>query len=149
MCNQLLMLILLFSVLLTGVSYFYMHLGWFNRILTLRCTVIHLHHSILMLGLGSISWSGHLIHICIPINLLIDIGVAPEAIPVSHDVLLYSCCYDSLLVSESTESDPVGLLMVVCAHHLFIGILFVLVCSSCLHQHILNTYFYISSCTYL
>jgi len=142
-----LMLILLFSVLLIGVSYFHMHLRWFNRILILRCTVIHLHHSILMLGLGSISWSGHLIHLCIPINLLLDIGVVPEAIPVPHDLLLCSCCYDSLLVSESSESDPSGLLMVVCTHHLFIGVLLVVVCSSCLHQHILNMYFYILSCT--
>jgi photosystem I P700 chlorophyll a apoprotein A1 len=40
------------------------------------------------LGLGSLSWSGHQIHIALPINKLLDAGVAPQEIPLPHEFLI-------------------------------------------------------------
>jgi photosystem I P700 chlorophyll a apoprotein A1 len=36
------------------------------------------HHLAGLLGLGCLSWSGHQIHIALPINKLLDAGVAPQ-----------------------------------------------------------------------
>jgi photosystem I P700 chlorophyll a apoprotein A1 len=46
------------------------------------------HHLAGLLGLGSLSWSGHQIHIAIPVNCLLDIGVDPKEIPLPHEYLL-------------------------------------------------------------
>jgi hypothetical protein len=36
-------------------------------------------------GLGSLAWAGHQIHIALPINTLLDAGVDPKEIPLPHD----------------------------------------------------------------
>ena len=46
------------------------------------------HHLAGLLGLGCLSWSGHQIHIALPINKLLDAGVAPQEIPLPHEFLL-------------------------------------------------------------
>jgi photosystem I P700 chlorophyll a apoprotein A1 len=46
------------------------------------------HHLAGLLGLGSLSWSGHQIHIALPINKLLDAGVAPQEIPLPHEFLI-------------------------------------------------------------
>jgi photosystem I P700 chlorophyll a apoprotein A1 len=46
------------------------------------------HHLAGLLGLGSLSWSGHQIHIALPINKLLDAGVAPQEIPLPHEFLV-------------------------------------------------------------
>jgi photosystem I P700 chlorophyll a apoprotein A1 len=46
------------------------------------------HHLAGLLGLGSLSWAGHQIHIALPINKLLDAGVAPQEIPLPHEFLI-------------------------------------------------------------
>jgi len=46
------------------------------------------HHLSVLLGLGSLSWAGHQIHIAIPVNRLLDAGVDPKEIPLPHEWIL-------------------------------------------------------------
>jgi photosystem I P700 chlorophyll a apoprotein A1 len=45
------------------------------------------HHLSGLLGLGSLAWAGHQIHIAIPVNRLLDEGVDPKEIPLPHEWL--------------------------------------------------------------
>jgi len=46
------------------------------------------HHLSILLGLGSLSWAGHEIHIGNPINKLLDSGMDPKDLPAPHELLL-------------------------------------------------------------
>jgi photosystem I P700 chlorophyll a apoprotein A1 len=46
------------------------------------------HHLSGLLGLGSLAWAGHQIHIALPVNYLLDIGVDPKEIPLPHEWML-------------------------------------------------------------
>jgi photosystem I P700 chlorophyll a apoprotein A1 len=46
------------------------------------------HHLSGLLGLGCLSWSGHQIHVSLPVNKLLDAGVAPQEIPLPHEFLI-------------------------------------------------------------
>ena len=46
------------------------------------------HHLAGLLGLGSLGWAGHQIHLSIPINKLLDAGVDPKEIPLPHEFLV-------------------------------------------------------------
>nr|YP_009532723.1 photosystem I P700 apoprotein A1 [Pedobesia claviformis]AYC65271.1 photosystem I P700 apoprotein A1 [Pedobesia claviformis] len=46
------------------------------------------HHLAGLLGLGSLGWAGHQVHIAVPINQLLDAGVDPKEIPLPHEFLL-------------------------------------------------------------
>ena len=46
------------------------------------------HHLAGLLGLGSLSWAGHQVHIAIPINKLLDKGVSASEIPLPHEFLI-------------------------------------------------------------
>jgi len=46
------------------------------------------HHLSGLLGLGSLAWAGHQIHIAIPVNYLLDVGVDPKEIPLPHEWIL-------------------------------------------------------------
>ena len=46
------------------------------------------HHLSGLLGLGCLSWAGHQIHISLPINKLLDAGVAPQEIPLPHEFVV-------------------------------------------------------------
>ncbi|MGA1474151.1 MAG: photosystem I core protein PsaA, partial [Prochlorothrix sp.] len=46
------------------------------------------HHLAVLLGCGSLGWTGHLIHISLPVNSLLDAGVAPADIPLAKDYVL-------------------------------------------------------------
>jgi photosystem I P700 chlorophyll a apoprotein A1 len=46
------------------------------------------HHLSGLLGLGCLSWAGHQIHVSLPINKLLDAGVAPQEIPLPHEFVL-------------------------------------------------------------
>jgi len=46
------------------------------------------HHLAGLLGLGSLGWAGHQIHVSLPINKLLDAGVAPKDIPLPHEFIL-------------------------------------------------------------
>merc|ERR1712113_731507 len=75
-------------------SYFHMHLsplalsshgasGSYKK----SSTPLGVHHLLFLLGLGSISWSGHEIHISLPITTLLDGGIDPSLIPSPQDLL--------------------------------------------------------------
>jgi photosystem I P700 chlorophyll a apoprotein A1 len=46
------------------------------------------HHLAGLLGLGSLSWAGHQIHVSIPINYYLDKGVPASQIPAPHEFIL-------------------------------------------------------------
>nr|YP_009397054.1 photosystem I P700 apoprotein A1 [Spyridia filamentosa]ARW66240.1 photosystem I P700 apoprotein A1 [Spyridia filamentosa] len=46
------------------------------------------HHLSGLLGLGCLGWAGHQIHIALPINKLLDSGVAPSEIPLPHEFMV-------------------------------------------------------------
>ncbi|MBD2176762.1 photosystem I core protein PsaA [Pseudanabaena sp. FACHB-1998] len=45
------------------------------------------HHLAGLLGLGSLSWAGHQIHVSIPINYYLDKGVPADQIPLPHEFI--------------------------------------------------------------
>jgi photosystem I P700 chlorophyll a apoprotein A1 len=62
------------------------------------------HHLAGLLGLGSLSWAGHQIHVALPTNKLLDAGVAPGDIPLPHEFIL-----NSRLMAELYPSFAKGL----------------------------------------
>jgi len=46
------------------------------------------HHLSGLLGLGCLSWAGHQIHVSLPVNKLLDAGVAPQEIPLPHEFVV-------------------------------------------------------------
>ncbi|KAI3839584.1 hypothetical protein MKX03_003693 [Papaver bracteatum] len=46
------------------------------------------HHLAGLLGLGSLSWARHQIHVSLPINQFLDAGVDPKEIPLPHEFIL-------------------------------------------------------------
>ena len=48
--------------------------GWFNDV----DAVLH-HHVSAIVGLGCLSWAGHLIHVAVPVDAALRLGVDPEA----------------------------------------------------------------------
>jgi photosystem I P700 chlorophyll a apoprotein A1 len=59
------------------------HIGGFYK----KFKSLSYHHLSLLFGLGSISWCGHQIHISLPLNRLLDSGIAPAVIPSPQDLL--------------------------------------------------------------
>ena len=58
-------------------------LEWFQNVESMMN-----HHLAGLLGLGSLSWAGHQIHVSLPVNKLLDAGVAPADIPLPHEFIL-------------------------------------------------------------
>jgi len=79
---------LLMSGLMIFAGWFHYHkaapkLEWFQNAESMLN-----HHLSGLLGLGCLSWAGHEIHISLPVNKLLDAGVAPQEIPLPHDFLV-------------------------------------------------------------
>jgi photosystem I P700 chlorophyll a apoprotein A1 len=79
---------LMMSALMIFAGWFHYHkaapkLEWFQNVESMLN-----HHLAGLLGLGSLSWAGHQIHIALPINKLLDAGVAPQEIPLPHEFLI-------------------------------------------------------------
>ena len=79
---------LIMSGLMIFAGWFHYHkaapkLEWFQNAESMMN-----HHLAGLLGLGCLSWSGHQIHISLPINKLLDAGVAPQEIPLPHEFLI-------------------------------------------------------------
>jgi photosystem I P700 chlorophyll a apoprotein A1 len=62
------------------------------------------HHLAVLLGCGSLGWTGHLIHVSLPVNALLEKGVAPSSIPIPHEFL-----YDKEFMAELFPSFAQGL----------------------------------------
>jgi len=76
------------SVLCLFAGWFHYHkaapkLEWFQNAESMLN-----HHLSILLGLGSLSWAGHQIHIGNPINKLLDSGMDPKDLPAPHEFLL-------------------------------------------------------------
>jgi len=79
---------LLMSGLMLFAGWFHYHkaapkLEWFQNAESMLN-----HHLSGLLGLGCLSWAGHQIHVSLPINKLLDAGVAPQEIPLPHEFVL-------------------------------------------------------------
>jgi photosystem I P700 chlorophyll a apoprotein A1 len=64
------------------------------------------HHLSGLLGLGSLSWAGHQIHIGNPINKLLDSGMDPKDLPDPHEFLLNRELISSLYPSFNEGLKP-------------------------------------------
>ncbi|MEM9117154.1 MAG: photosystem I core protein PsaA [Cyanobacteria bacterium P01_D01_bin.6] len=74
-------------------------LEWFQNVESMMN-----HHLAGLLGLGCLSWAGHQIHVSLPINALLDAGVAPQDIPLPHEFL-----FDKGFMAELYPSFAQGL----------------------------------------
>jgi photosystem I P700 chlorophyll a apoprotein A1 len=96
---------LLLSAALVFAGWFHYHkaapkLEWFQNAESMMN-----HHLAGLLGLGCLSWSGHQIHISLPVNKLLDAGVAPQEIPLPHELL-----FNTELMGQLYPSFKKGLL---------------------------------------
>jgi photosystem I P700 chlorophyll a apoprotein A1 len=78
---------LVMSALMVFAGWFHYHkaapkLEWFQNVESMLN-----HHLAGLLGLGSLAWSGHQIHIANPINKLLDAGINPLDLPLPHEFL--------------------------------------------------------------
>nr|BBI28696.1 P700 apoprotein A1 of photosystem I [Dinophyceae sp. MRD-151] len=74
-------------------------LEWFKNVESIMN-----HHLSGLLGLGSLAWAGHQIHIALPVNYLLDIGVDPKEIPLPHEWIL-----NRDLIAQIYPSFSIGL----------------------------------------
>jgi len=79
---------LVMSALMLFAGWFHYHkaapkLEWFQNAESMLN-----HHLSGLLGLGSLSWAGHEIHIGNPINKLLDAGIDPKDLPNPHELLI-------------------------------------------------------------
>nr|YP_010851449.1 photosystem I P700 apoprotein A1 [Echinothamnion hookeri]WGH14291.1 photosystem I P700 apoprotein A1 [Echinothamnion hookeri] len=96
---------LLMSLLMIFAGWFHYHkaapkLEWFQNVESMMN-----HHLAGLLGLGCLGWSGHQIHIALPINKLLDSGVSPQEIPLPHEFMI-----NRSLMSELYPSFEKGIL---------------------------------------
>jgi hypothetical protein len=84
--------------------------------------VILIHHLFILLGLRSISWCGHQVHISVPINALLSSGIDPQYIPSPQQLLLSDSV--SLLFTTSWHGSLslnlaiIGSISIFFAHHI-------------------------------
>nr|YP_009296364.1 photosystem I P700 chlorophyll a apoprotein A1 [Thorea hispida]AOM65299.1 photosystem I P700 chlorophyll a apoprotein A1 [Thorea hispida]ARX95861.1 photosystem I P700 chlorophyll a apoprotein A1 [Thorea hispida]UNJ79146.1 photosystem I P700 chlorophyll a apoprotein A1 [Thorea hispida] len=96
---------LIMSALMLFAGWFHFHksapkLEWFQNAESMMN-----HHLGGLLGLGCLGWAGHQIHISLPINKLLDSGVAPEEIPLPHEFLI-----NKDLITQLYPSFKLGIL---------------------------------------
>jgi photosystem I P700 chlorophyll a apoprotein A1 len=64
------------------------------------------HHLGGLLGLGSLGWAGHQIHVSLPVNKLLDAGIDPKEIPLPHELLLNKAIMADLYPSFAKGLAP-------------------------------------------
>ncbi|UBF27226.1 photosystem I core protein PsaA [Kovacikia minuta CCNUW1] len=64
------------------------------------------HHLAVLLGCGSLGWAGHIIHVALPVNQLLDSGVAAKDIPLPHEFILNSKLMADLFPSFAQGLTP-------------------------------------------
>ncbi|KAL7602153.1 hypothetical protein Lser_V15G23209 [Lactuca serriola] len=79
---------LVFAALMLFAGWFHYHkaapkLAWFQDVESMLN-----HHLAGLLGLGSLSWAGHQVHVSLPINQFLNAGVDPKEIPLPHEFIL-------------------------------------------------------------
>lgn len=78
---------LVMAALMLFAGWFHYHkaapkLEWFQNVESMMN-----HHLSVLLGCGSLGWAGHQIHISLPVNALLDKGVAAKDIPLPHEYI--------------------------------------------------------------
>ena len=96
---------LVMASLMVFAGWFHYHkkapkLEWFQNVESMMN-----HHLAGLLGLGCLGWSGHQIHISLPINKLLDSGISPQELPLPHEFLT-----NRELMSELYPSFEKGIL---------------------------------------
>ncbi|QZZ22952.1 photosystem I core protein PsaA [Leptothermofonsia sichuanensis E412] len=64
------------------------------------------HHLAVLLGCGSLGWAGHIIHVALPTNQLLDSGVSVKDIPLPHEFILNSKLMSDLFPSFAKGIAP-------------------------------------------
>lgn len=64
------------------------------------------HHLAGLLGMGSLGWAGHLIHVALPTNKLLDAGVAIQDMPLPHEFILNKSLMADLYPSFAQGVKP-------------------------------------------
>lgn len=94
---------LVMAALMVFAGWFHYHkaapkLEWFQN-----AEAMMNHHLSVLLGCGSLGWTGHLIHVSLPVNKLLDSGVAAKDIPLPHEF------FDAATMAELYPSFAQGL----------------------------------------
>ncbi|KAI3939051.1 hypothetical protein MKW92_001980 [Papaver armeniacum] len=97
--------LMLFAVILPYKQFHYHKaapkLAWFQDVESMLN-----HHLAGLLGLGSLSWAGHQIHVSLPINQFLDTGVDPKEIPLPHEFILNRDLLAQLYPSFAEGATP-------------------------------------------
>ncbi|KAB2037658.1 hypothetical protein ES319_D03G091300v1 [Gossypium barbadense] len=64
------------------------------------------HHLAGLLGLGSLYWAGHQVHVSLPINQFLNAGVDPKEIPLPHEFILNRDLLAQLYSSFTEGATP-------------------------------------------
>jgi photosystem I P700 chlorophyll a apoprotein A1 len=64
------------------------------------------HHLAGLLGLGSLGWAGHQIHVSIPVNYYLDKGVPASQIPLPHEFILNPSLMSDIFPSFAQGVTP-------------------------------------------
>jgi len=117
-------------------SYFHMHISWFTGSKACSCFYkkfksLSVHHLSVLFGLGSISWSGHQIHISVPLLLMLDSGIDPAVMPCPQDLLQEPGFGIGLLqtggfIFYNTSAGGQILGQAQAAHHFYVGVVFII-----------------------
>lgn len=94
------------AALMLFAGWFHYHkrapkLEWFQNVESMLN-----HHLAGLLGLGSLAWAGHQIHVALPVNKLLDAGVAPGDIPLPQEFILNSSLMTELFPSFAQGLTP-------------------------------------------
>ncbi|KAK6923564.1 Photosystem I PsaA/PsaB [Dillenia turbinata] len=97
---------LIFAALMLFAGWFHYHkaapkLTWFQDVESMLN-----HHLAGLLGLGSLSWAGHQIHVSLPINQFLNAGVDPKEIPLPHEFILNRDLLAQLYPSFAEGATP-------------------------------------------
>jgi photosystem I P700 chlorophyll a apoprotein A1 len=117
---------LLLSVLSLLGSYYHMHGSTVGGTFLRKFKTIALHHQVILLGLGSISYAGHQFHVALPINRLLEAGVRPSLIPSPSELLtrewISLLSTDEAMYSRASNLQLTATPELVVAHHLYLGV---------------------------
>jgi len=97
---------LVFAALMLFAGWFPYHkaalkLAWFQNVESMLN-----HHLAGLLGLGSLSWAGHQVHVSLPINQFLNAGVDPKEIPLPHEFILNRDLLAQLYPSFAEGATP-------------------------------------------
>ncbi|KAG4944794.1 hypothetical protein JHK85_002916 [Glycine max] len=97
---------LVFAALMLFAGWFHYHkaapkLAWFQDVESMLN-----HHLTGLLGLGSLSWAGHQIHVSLPINQFLNAAVDPKEIPLPHEFILNRDLLAQLYPSFAEGATP-------------------------------------------